>query len=106
MGQLMAPPTKVALPIVDILTGHQLKQGVLVGLLQRFKTGRGCKISVSLYDASLAAMTHQAAIYLNSKIVPKRNGSQHPGIAPYGDIVNTKDGQRFLLAAGTQEHFL
>ena len=98
-------PTKVPLPIIDILTGHQLKEGILVGLLQKEKTGKGCHISASLYDSSVSAMTNQASTYLNLGIIPKRIGSRHPSIAPYGDVVETSDGVDYLLGVGTQDHF-
>lgn len=104
-GQKDGPPTKAPLPIVDILAGHQLKEGILIGLLQRAKTGEGSHISVSLYDASVSAMTNQASTYLNLGIIPERIGSQHPSIAPYGDVVHTIEGTNYLLAVGTQEHF-
>ncbi|MBT8219911.1 MAG: CoA transferase [Bacteroidia bacterium] len=98
-------PTKVPLPIIDILAGHQLKEGILVALLQKEKTGKGCHVSASLYDSSVSAMTNQASTYLNLGIVPQRIGSQHPSIAPYGDVVSTSDGVAYLLGVGTQDHF-
>ena len=105
-GQKDGPPTKVPLAIVDILAGHQLKEGILVALLNKMKTGKGCYVTVSLYDASLSAMINQASSYLNLGIIPERKGSQHPNIAPYGDIVTTSDGVSYLLAIGTDMQFL
>ncbi len=104
-GESDGLPTKVPLPIIDILAGHQLKEGILIGLLKREQTGEGCHISVSLYDASVSAMANQASTYLNLGIIPARIGSQHPSIAPYGDVVRTSDGIDYLLGVGTQEHF-
>ena len=104
-GHEDGPPTKVPLPIIDILAGHQLKEGILVALIHRLKTGEGCNIGVSLYDSSVSAMTNQASSYLNLGIIPQRSGSKHPSIAPYGDVVNTSDGVSYLLAVGTEDHF-
>jgi len=104
-GQKDGPPTKVPLPIIDILAGHQLKEGILVALLRRASSGEGSNIGVSLYDSSVSAMTNQASTYLNEGIVPSRMGSRHPSIAPYGDIVTTSDNVSFLLAVGTESHF-
>lgn len=98
-------PTKIPLPLIDILAGHQLKQGLLVALLQREQTGEGCKVSASLYDSSLAALANQSSTYLNLDITPKRMGSAHPSISPYGDVVRTSDGIDYLLAVGTDDHF-
>lgn len=104
-GQKEGPPTKVPLAIVDLLTGHQLKQGILVALIQRMKTGEGAQVNVSLFDASLASMANQAANVLNLNVAPQREGSRHPSIVPYGDIVTSKDGRDYLLAVGTEDQF-
>ena len=104
-GHEDGPPTKVPLPIIDILAGHQLKEGILVALIHRMKTGDGCNIGVSLYDSSVSAMTNQSSAYLNLGIIPHRTGSKHPSIAPYGDVVKTSDGVSYLLTVGTEEHF-
>ena len=37
--------------------------------------------------------------------VPKRKGSQHPNIAPYGDIFLSKDKKYILLAIGSERQF-
>lgn len=105
-GAAKGPPTKMPLPLIDILAGHQLKEGILVALLKRGKSGLGCEVSVSLFDAAVSTLANQASTFLNLNITPKRNGSRHPSIAPYGDTVQTSEGQYFLLAVGTNEQFL
>ena len=98
-------PTKMPVALIDILAAHQLKQGVLVALLKRQTTQEGSYVSVSLYDAGVAALANQASNWLNVGIVPQRMGSQHPNIAPYGDIFYTKDNIAVILGTGTQKQF-
>ena len=96
---------KVGLPIIDILAGHQLKEGILAALYLRTQTGRGSHVHVSLFDAAISALSFQASTYLNLGIIPTPYGSQHPNIAPYGDIVMTNDGTSYLLAVGSDRQF-
>ena len=53
-----------ATTFADYSAGMHLVQGVLLALLQREKTGRGQRISVSLLDSMLAAQTQEAAAQL------------------------------------------
>ncbi|MEZ4987662.1 MAG: CoA transferase [Saprospiraceae bacterium] len=98
-------PVKMPVALIDLLAAHQLKQGVLVALLQRERTGQGCRVSVSLYDAAIASLANQATNWLVAGYAPRRMGSQHPNIAPYGDIFSTADGKQFVLAVGVEAHF-
>lgn len=104
-GNPDGPPTKMPVALIDILAAHQLKEGILVALMQRMKTGKGSKVSVSLFDSSIASLANQASNWLNLKKLPERLGSAHPNIAPYGDIVTTKDGVQIMITSGTEQHF-
>ena len=97
---------KLPVALIDLLTAHQLKEGILIALLQREQLGRAQKVSASLYDSSIASLANQASNYLNANQIPKRIGTTHPNIAPYGDIVYTKDGKAVILSVGTQEQFV
>jgi len=105
-GEPDGPPVKLPVALVDILAAHQLKQGILVALLKRYRTGKGSYVSVSLFDASVAALANQASNWLNVGVLPERKGSQHPNIAPYGDIFETKDQVSVILGTGTQKQFV
>ena len=104
-GEAEGPPVKLPVALIDILAAHQLKEGVLVALLQRAKSGMGCAVHVSLYDTAIASLANQASNYLNVGVVPKRKGSAHPNIAPYGEVVHTADDKYFMLAVGTDHQF-
>ena len=52
---------KAGVALLDVVTGLQAAIGVLAALRERDRTGRGRHVSVSLFDASVAAMVNQAA---------------------------------------------
>lgn len=104
-GSKDGPPTKMPVALIDILAAHQLKAGILTALLQKFKTGKGSKVTISLYDTAISALANQGSNYLNLGVVPQRKGSLHPNIAPYGETIKTQDGQLLLLAIGNDKQF-
>ncbi|WP_020535174.1 CaiB/BaiF CoA transferase family protein [Lewinella cohaerens] len=104
-GEPGRSPVKMPVALIDILAAHQLKEGILVALLKRAQTGRGSKVSTSLYAAALASLANQATNWLIAGFAPQRLGSQHPNIAPYGDLFRTADGQELVLAVGVEAHW-
>ncbi|GAB4130365.1 MAG: CaiB/BaiF CoA-transferase family protein [Raineya sp.] len=104
-GEPACQPSKMPVALVDMLAGHQLKQGILLALLEREKTGKGSLIEVSLFDSAVSALVNQASNWLNAGYIPKQMGSQHPNIVPYGSIFYTKDQKMITLAVGTDKHF-
>jgi crotonobetainyl-CoA:carnitine CoA-transferase CaiB-like acyl-CoA transferase len=104
-GQADGPPTKMPVALIDVLAGHQLKQGLLIALMHKLRTGEGSHIEVSLFDASLSALNNQASNYLNTGTVAARQGNAHPNIAPYGDVVQSADGEWLMLAIGNDHQF-
>lgn len=104
-GQPEGPPTKMPVALIDVLAAHQLKQGILVALLERYRTRAGSTVTVSLFEAAVAALANQATNWLMANHVPQRMGSQHPNIAPYGDLFTTRDQRLLILAIGSDRQF-
>mgnify|MGYP001206726737 FL=1 len=104
-GQPQSPPTKMPVALIDVLAAHQLKEGLLCGLLHREKTQKGGVVEVSLEAAALSSLANQASNYLMNGVVAKPMGSQHPNIAPYGDLFVTSDGVEVVLAIGSDSQF-
>ena len=98
-------PVKMPVALIDALTAHQLKEGILCALLQREQTGKGAFVHASLFDTAVASLANQASNYLMTHRVPQRMGSLHPNIAPYGETFDTADQQQVVLAVGTDRHF-
>lgn len=96
---------KMPVALMDILAGHQLKEGILLALLNRDRTGKGDCVAVSLIQAGVASLANQATNWLVAGKLPTKQGSAHPNIAPYGDVFITADGQELLLAVGSDRQF-
>lgn len=104
-GEAGSPGMKWPLPIVDILAAHQLKEGILLALLHRTKTGKGGCVSVSLFDAAVASLFNIGTNVLMGGSDPKSLGPLHPNIAPYGETLLTSDKHIIVLAVGTDAQF-
>jgi len=96
-------PTKVGVALLDVICGLYAANAIQAALLGRRSTGRGALVTVSLFDASLAALVNQAANYLLGGIVPAAMGNQHPNIVPY-QLFGSAD-RPFILAAGNDRLF-
>ena len=104
-GEPYGNSLKMPVALVDVLAAHHLKEGILLALLQRVKTEKGQCVSVSLMDAAISSLANQATNYLVAGAIPEKKGSQHPNIAPYGDVFTTKDEKQVLLAVGNDKQF-
>lgn len=98
-------PVKMPVALIDILAGHQLKEGILLALLERTQTQKGCRVHVSLFDSALASLANQASNYLMQNHIPQPIGSKHPNIAPYGEIFETADDVKITFAIGSDAQF-
>jgi crotonobetainyl-CoA:carnitine CoA-transferase CaiB-like acyl-CoA transferase len=105
-GPADGPPTKLPVALMDLLAAHQLKEGLLLGLLKRERTGKGGVVDVSLFRSAVGALANQATNWLVGGHVPERMGSAHPNIAPYGTVYPTADGTDIVLAVGTDRQFV
>ena len=104
-GTPSSPPVKLPVAIIDLFAAHQLKEGILTALIHKMRTGKGSRVSVSLYDAAIAALANQASNYITAGHVPQRIGSLHPNIAPYGEILTCSEGRQVVLAIGSDRQF-
>ncbi len=104
-GEANGKPVKMPVALIDLLAGHQLKEAILIALLNRSKTGKGCWVSVSLFDSAIASLANQATNWLIAHELPKAMGSIHPNIAPYGELFETKDNQLVTFAIGSNKQF-
>jgi crotonobetainyl-CoA:carnitine CoA-transferase CaiB-like acyl-CoA transferase len=104
-GSSSSGPIKMPIALIDVLAAHQLKEGLLLALLNKTTSGKGALVEVSLYDTALASLKNQATNWLMNNFIPQRIGSLHPNIAPYGETFETKDNRFLVLAIGNDKHF-
>ncbi|MEQ8687344.1 MAG: CaiB/BaiF CoA-transferase family protein [Imperialibacter sp.] len=104
-GEKDGMPQKMPVALTDVLAGHQLKEGLLLALIKRMKNGEGSYVTVSLMEAAISSLVNQATNWLVAGQVPQRLGSEHPNIAPYGNIFKTADNQWLMIAVGSDKQF-
>jgi crotonobetainyl-CoA:carnitine CoA-transferase CaiB-like acyl-CoA transferase len=116
-GDAGRPPTKLGIPLGDLVGGISGPIGILAALHERSVTGRGRLIDVSLLDGMIGMLGYLAQLAFFTGEDPKPQGAQHPNLVPYG-IFPAKDGsiiiaclmnsfwQRICTALGMQECLL
>ncbi|NEM97148.1 CaiB/BaiF CoA transferase family protein [Pontibacter burrus] len=104
-GEPEGKPTKMPVALMDVLAAHQLKEGLLLALWKRERTGKGSYVHVSLVQAAIAGLANQGTNWLVAGHNPQRMGSEHPSIAPYGSVYTTKDNKELVLAIGDDRQF-
>src|SRR6478735_4413149 len=77
-------PTKVGVPIADLLAGMNLAYGVAAALHERHATGLGRVVRTSLLSGVVGVHAFQGTRWLLGGEVPGIAGAHHPAIAPYG----------------------
>src|SRR6516162_10225156 len=102
-GTADGEPTRAGVPVADIFTGVYSVIGVLAGIIQRERTGRGCLVDTSLLDSQVGVLSNQALNYLVSGKVPQRIGNAHPNIVPY-QVFPAADGL-IIIATGNDTQF-
>jgi crotonobetainyl-CoA:carnitine CoA-transferase CaiB-like acyl-CoA transferase len=77
-------PTKVGVPIADLLAGMNLAYGVVAALHERHTTGVGRVVRTSLLAGVVGVHAFQGTRWTIGGEVPGIAGAHHPAIAPYG----------------------
>ncbi|MGZ4450842.1 MAG: CaiB/BaiF CoA transferase family protein [Nocardioides sp.] len=77
-------PTKVGVPIADLLAGMNGAFGVLAALHERATSGRGRVVHTSLLAGMVGVHAFQGTRWTVAGEVPALAGDHHPAIAPYG----------------------
>jgi crotonobetainyl-CoA:carnitine CoA-transferase CaiB-like acyl-CoA transferase len=84
-------PTRVGLPVGDIMAGMYGAFGVLAALREREATGKGQVVRTSLLAAVVGAHAFQGTRFTAAGEVPEPTGNYHPSICPYG-LYRAADG--------------
>ncbi|CUB01540.1 CaiB/BaiF CoA transferase family protein [Comamonas thiooxydans] len=91
------PPTRLGLPLADLIAPMFAVNGILAALIHRGRTGVGQHVQVSMLDclASLVAEEH-FDVYLKEGY-PKRSGNFLERLTPFG-VYETQDSYVALVA--------
>ncbi len=90
-------PARVGVSVCDIAAGMTAFQAILQALFARARGGGGRAIEVSLYHAMADWMNVPYLQYRYGGKAPRREGLQHPTIAPYGAFL-CGDGKVLLIS--------
>ena len=96
-------PTRVGIPIGDILAGINGALGVAAALIGRAHTQRGTVIRTSLLAGLVGAHAFHGTKWTVAREVGTATGNHHPQIAPYGAF-SCADGY-VQIAVGSQAHW-
>jgi len=83
-GEAGGLPTKLGIPLGDLVGGINGPIGVLSALYERERTGKGRHIDISLMDGLMGMLGYIAQLAFFTGSDPQRVGSQHPNLVPYG----------------------
>ncbi len=100
-GQKETGPTRVGIPIGDVVGGMWAALGVQAAVIQRHATGRGQMVETSLLAGLIGLLTVQGQRQLSLGDTPGVAGNDHPVVCPYG-MFEAKDGP-FNMAAATED---
>ena len=83
-GERDRAPTRLGIPLGDLVGGINGPISVLAALYERTVTGRGRLIDVSLLDGLMGMMAYVPQVALMSGENPVPQGNPHPNLVPYG----------------------
>ncbi|MER7433323.1 CaiB/BaiF CoA-transferase family protein [Pseudonocardia alni] len=90
-------PAKSGIPAADIGAGMYAFSGILSALYERERTGQGTDLEVSLFDSLVEWMGYPLYYAGYGGTAPKRTGTSHAAIAPYGTF-SAGDGTDVVLS--------
>ena len=103
-GRPEDPPTFCAPAINDKATGMWCVIGALAALQQRQRTGQGCVIDTSLFEASVAWVEGAVNGYKHTGNIPERHGTGSNLLVPYQTFETTD--KPICIAAGNDRLFV
>ena len=89
-------PSKAGCSIVDIASGMYAYTNILAALIQRGRTGTGCRIDVSMLESMAEWMSFPLYYAYDGSPPPVRAGASHATIYPYGPFP-AGDGKTVML---------
>ena len=98
-------PAKAGCSIADIAAGMYAYTNILAAVIQRGKTGRGCRIDVSMLESMVEWMGYPLYYAFDGATPPPRAGAAHATIYPYGPFP-AGDGKTVMLGLQNEREWL
>jgi formyl-CoA transferase len=102
-GEADGTPVRCGPSINDLGSGMWAAIGILGALVQRARSGDGCLVQTSLFETAISWTSIAASTFMASGTPPRREGSKHPSVVPYGAF-QTADGT-LIIGAGSDRLF-
>jgi crotonobetainyl-CoA:carnitine CoA-transferase CaiB-like acyl-CoA transferase len=103
-GEPDGDPMKVGVALADVLAGKDAAIAILAALVQRYRSGVGARIHISLGDSARAALVNVAQNALVSGHDAKRWGNAHPNLVPY-EMFKAAD-KPIVIAVGNDAQYV
>jgi crotonobetainyl-CoA:carnitine CoA-transferase CaiB-like acyl-CoA transferase len=103
LGVPDGPPELLYGPYIDYIAVGFGTAAVLAALYRRRRTGTGCEIDLSQYEAGLQFMTPALLDFVVNGRVAKRNGNRHPHAAPHGVFACRADEREEWVALSVMD---
>lgn len=98
------PPARVAVAVTDYLTAVYAAFGITMALLERGRTGKGQVVDTALYETAFSMMEAIVPAFDRLGLVPTRQGSRLPSMAP-NNLYLAQDDVYVLIAANNNQTF-
>jgi len=98
-------PSKAGASIADIAAGMYAYSSILAALIQRGRTGRGCRLDVSMLESMVEWMSFPLYYALDGAEPPPRSGAAHATIYPYGRFV-AGDGKGVMMGLQNEREWV
>jgi crotonobetainyl-CoA:carnitine CoA-transferase CaiB-like acyl-CoA transferase len=82
-GERGGGPIRSPFSPIDQATGLNAFSGILAALIERQRTGQGCRLEVSLFETAAAMLGYNLGIYWEKGVLPEKCGSGHESLCPY-----------------------
>ncbi|MEA3089583.1 MAG: itaconate CoA-transferase, partial [Caballeronia sp.] len=80
-------PAKAGCSIADISAGMYAYSNILSALILRGRTGKGCRIDVSMFESMVEWMGYPLYYAIGDQSPPALSGASHATIYPYGPFL-------------------
>src|SRR3954469_1343619 len=98
-------PAKAGCSIVDIAAGMYAYSNILGALIQRGKTGQGCRIDISMLESMVEWMSFPLYYSYDGAEAPPRAGAEHATIYPYGPF-EAGDGKVIMMGLQNEREWV
>ncbi len=102
-GHPGSAPSRVGTSVGDITAGLFGLSGILAGIINRDRTGKGLMVDVGMLDCQVAILENAVSRYLSEGKIPEPLGARHPSITPF-DAFRIND-DHIVIAAGNDMLF-